>query len=274
MSVPACGRVGPVLAAFGEELASARAAQTGGAFTSDAAADAFLRARPEAFLIGVLFTQGIPAERAWAGPHLLAQRLGHFDLVRLASDRAAVAAAVARPPMLHRFKRILPGWISDMAAQLIERWGGDASSLWSDAPTAVELMERLRRFRGIGPKKAAMTAEILARHFGVPLREPAGGTVAYDVHVRRVFLRSGLVDHDSPSDVARAAALACPQAPGLLDLPAWLVGRQWCHPSDPSCEKCRLSAVCPRLIDRHVPGVGSRAGTRRHGSRQGTADEG
>lgn len=267
MNGPACGPVGTVLAAFGEELASARAAQTGGAFTSDAAADAFLRARPEAFLIGVLFTQGIPAERAWAGPYLLAQRLGHFDLARLASEHATVAAAVARPPMLHRFKRTLPGWISGMAAQLIQRWGGDASSLWSGSPTAAELMERLRSFRGIGPKKAAMAAEILARHFGVPLREPAGGTVAYDVHVRRVFLRTGLVDHDSPGDVTRAAALVCPQAPGLLDLPAWLVGRQWCHPRDPSCDECRLSSVCPRLIDRHVSGVGSRAGTRRSASR-------
>jgi len=258
--------VGRDLASWGECLAREGVAQTGGAFTDAPEADAFLRSRPDAFLIGVLFTQGIPAERAWAGPYLLSQRLGHFDLRRLAEERESVAAAFARPPALHRFVKTVPGWVSAAAARLVDCYGGSAAAIWEDRPTAAELMERLSTFKGIGRKKAAMAVELLSRCFGVPLREMQGGTVAYDVHIRRVFLRSGLVDVDTPDEIERAAAEASPDAPGRLDLPAWLIGRQWCRPVAPACDECRLAAVCPRLIERNVPGVGARrSGAKRAG---------
>jgi uncharacterized HhH-GPD family protein len=232
--------------------------QVGGAFTDDASADALVRTSPEAFLIGVLFTQGVPAERAWAAPYLLRERLGHLDLRRLAVEREAVEEAVARPPALHRFKHTVPGWISDAAQRLLDCWGGSAASIWADEPTAVELMERLARFQGIGRKKAAMAVELLTRVFGVRVRELEHGTVAYDTHVRRVFLRSGLVDRDTPADIDRAAAAAYPDAPGRLDLPAWLIGRQWCRPLGPDCDACWLADECPRLTTRSVQAVGAR----------------
>lgn len=256
------GAAAEELLAYGRELATARAAQVGGAFTDIAGADALLKASPEAFLLGVLFTQGMAAERAWAGPYLLRERLGHLDLHRLASERSAVLEAVSRRPALHRFRVTVAGWVSDAAARLLDCWGGDASRIWSAGSTAVEVTERLSAFRGIGPKKAAMAVEILARHFGVPIAGLEDGTVAYDVHVRRVFLRAGLVDVDSREAIAAAARRACPEAPGTLDLPAWLVGRQWCHPARPDCDACRLGGVCPRLTSRTVEGVGARTRAR------------
>jgi uncharacterized HhH-GPD family protein len=246
------------LSAYGVELASTSAAQVGGAFTDLPGADALVKSSPEAFLLAVMFTQGVPAERAWAGPFLLRQRLGHLDLLRLATERAAVDEAVCRRPALHRFKHTLAGWISDASARLLECYGGDASAIWSDAPTAIQLTQSLSEFRGIGRKKAAMAVEILSRHFGVEIRDMECGSVAYDVQVRRVFLRTGLADHDTPGDIARAAAEACPAAPGSLDLATWLVGRQWCHPRHALCGECRLGTVCPRLTERGVGGVGAR----------------
>jgi len=243
---------------LGGRLASEGAVQVGEAFTDVPEADELVRTCPEAFLLGVLFTQGIPAERAWAGPYQLRERLGHLDLRRLASEREAVAEAVARPPALHRFTVTLAGWISDTAGLLIERYGGRAASVWEDRPSADVLATRLMEFPGIGRKKAAMAVELLARCFGVDVCELESGTVAYDTHVRRVFLRSGLVDRDTPGEVARAAAEANPEAPGRLDLPAWLIGRQWCRPHAPACDECWLGDVCPRLTDRSVPGVGAR----------------
>ena len=257
-SAETCGPVGRRLAELGERLHAEGAAQVGGAFTDSAEADRFVKESPDAFLIGVLFTQGIPAERAWAAPYLLRQRLGHFDLERLARERDAVAAAVAMKPALHRFKMTVADWVSDSAGQIVERWGGRAEDLWADAPTARVLRERLMSFPGIGRKKAAMAVELIGRVFGVEIGEASGGTVAYDTQVRRVFLRSGLVDRDTVADVERAAAKACPEAPGRLDLPAWLIGRQWCHPSAPACGQCWLADVCPRLVDRGVAGVGTR----------------
>jgi uncharacterized HhH-GPD family protein len=250
--------VAAVLRSFGEELASAGSAQVGAAFTDIAEADALIKSSPEAFLLGVLFTQGIPAERAWAGPWLLRERLGHLDMERLAVEREAVAEAVCRRPALHRFKHTIAGWVSDAAERVLTCYGGEADAIWSPGSSVADVGERLSTFRGIGRKKAAMACEILTRHFGVLLTGAQDGTVAYDVHVRRVFLRSGLVESDTPDAVGTAARTACPDAPGTLDLPAWLVGRQWCRPNEPRCEECRLLSACPRRTWLGVEGVGAR----------------
>ncbi len=261
----AFGDLGPVaaeLAAFGRELSDSGAAQVAGAFTDMPDADELIKASPNAFLLGVLFTQGVAAERAWAGPWLLRQRLGHLDLVRLADDREAVDAAICESPALHRFTHTVAGWISDAAARLLACYEGDASRIWEPGSSVAEVSERLSLFRGIGRKKAAMAVEILRRHFGIPLSGADEGTVAYDVHVRRVFLRSGLTLRDSPEEVRAAAAFAYPGSPGTLDLPAWLIGRQWCRPVVPRCEECRLGEVCPRRVWMNVEGVGARTGAR------------
>lgn len=255
---PACTGVEGLLGAFAEDLAAAGAAQAGGNFTDLAPADAFVKGSPEAFLIGVLFTQGIPAERAWAAPYLLSCRLGHFDLGRLAFECDAVAAAVAAPPALHRFIRTIPGWISSAAERVLRDFDGSAAKIWEPGTHVLEVHRRLLGFDGIGEKKAAMATELLRRYFGVPMIGAEHGSVAYDVHVRRVFLRSGLIEQDTPAAVATAARVACPDAPGSLDLAAWLVGRSWCRPRGPRCEACRLAPACPRLIDRSVEGVGAR----------------
>lgn len=244
------------LVRYGRELEQLGAAQVGESFTGMAEADELLSSDPNAFLLGVLFTQGIPTERAWAGPYLLRERLGHLDLARLASETDAVRRAVQQPPMLHRFKNTLPDWISDAARRLLDEYEGDASKLWSPGSTVVQVTERLSGFRGIGRKKAVMACELLARHFRVELAGREGGQVAYDVHVRRVFLRSGLAEQDSIEAIERAAALACPEAPGTLDLAAWLIGRETCRPRAPLCDECRLAVVCPRRTWISVAGVG------------------
>jgi uncharacterized HhH-GPD family protein len=247
---------GEELLAFGRELAAAGAAQVGGSFTDDPAADALVRESPVVFLLGVLFTQGIPAERAWAGPYLLRERLGHLDLERLAAEEDAIARAVAHPPALHRFIYTLPKWIASAARRVLTEYGGRVEAIWAPGSHVLDVTDRLLAFEGIGEKKAAMAVEILMRHFGVPLVGEECGNVAYDVHVRRVFLRTGLVDHDTLQAVQDAARAVCGEAPGTLDLATWLVGREWCRPREPRCEECRLGRSCPRLTDRAVDGVG------------------
>lgn len=246
------------LVAFGRELEEQGAAQTGGSFSGIADADELLRTDPNAFLIGVLFTQGIPAERAWAGPYLLLRRLGHLDLERLAHEPEAVVRAVQSPPMLHRFKNTLPRWISDAAVRLLDEYSGDASRIWPTGSHVLDVTERLSKFNGVGRKKAVMATEILVRHFGVELEGRECGQVAYDVHVRRVFLRSGLAEVDSIEAIETAASCACAEAPGTLDLAAWLVGRETCRPRVPLCDECRLAVVCPRRTWIAVDGVGVR----------------
>jgi len=251
-------RVAASLLEFGRELAESGAAQVGDGFTGDARIDALLETQPNAFLLGVLFTQGIPAERAWAGPYNLGQRLGTLDIGFLSSNPDAVRRAVQRAPMLHRFKETLPRWISAAATRLLADYEGDAARIWPTGSHVIEVTERLSAFDGIGRKKAVMTVEILSRHFGVEFEGRECGQVAYDVQVRRVFLRSGMADVDSIETIERAAAAACPDEPGMLDLAAWLVGRDWCRPKRPRCDGCRLGEACARRIHLTPVGVGSR----------------
>ncbi len=161
-----------------------------------------------------------------------------------------VRAAIARPPSLHRYVENVPRWVVSAAQQVLDVYGGDAETIWNDAPTAVELRRRLEAFDGIGQKKAAMAVEILERDRGVVVRELSGSDVAFDVHIRRVFLRTGLADTDDLDHVVEQGRLAHPDRPGAIDLPAWDIGRRWCRPRDPDCDACPLAAACPRLIDR------------------------
>jgi endonuclease-3 len=251
-------QVAAELSSYGRELQETGDAQVGGSFSGNSDADALIESSANAFLLGVLFTQGIPAERAWSGPWELRARLGTLDPAFLAENPAAVRDAFQRPPMLHRFKETLPRWVSSAARRLLGEYDGDAENIWPLHAHVLAVTERLSAFDGIGRKKAVMTVEILTRHFGVELTGREHGQVAYDVQVRRVFLRSGLVCEDTREAIEAAAAAACPQAPGILDLPAWLIGRETCRPRKPLCDQCRLGAVCPRLVDCHVVGVGSR----------------
>jgi uncharacterized HhH-GPD family protein len=214
--------------------------------------DAFIRSDPFAFLIGVIFDQGIPFERAWAAPLELLRRLGHLDPERLVADPESVRKAVQQPPKLHRFVENVPAWVVLAAKRVLEEYGGDAGRIWGDEPTARELQRRLMAFTGIGQKKAAMAVEILERDLGVPIREMEGSDVAYDIHVRRVFLRTGFADEDSMAHMVEVARAVHPDRPGALDDPAWRVGKSWCHPRDPDCPNCVLLEPCARLIERTI----------------------
>jgi uncharacterized HhH-GPD family protein len=242
------------LLTYGRELAASNA-KPGivVTFTPNDAANQFVLKNPNAFLFAVIFDQGIQAERAWAGPYYLSQRLGHFDLERIAAmPLSELITVIRRPPALHRYVNNIPDWLIAAAEKLLAEYDGDSSNVWNDSPTATDLISRLTAFKGIGPKKAAMATQILMRDMGVPLRRTAGTQVAYDAHIRRVFLRTGLVGKDDPAQINSVARKFSPDDPGAMDLPAWYVGRNWCHPRNPECQTCRLSQVCAKLV--HLAG--------------------
>lgn len=107
-----------------------------------------------------------------------------------------------------------------------------------------EVDRRLREFHRIGQKKAAMAVEILLTKFDADLVGLDDTDIAYDVQVRRVFLRSGIVDRDDPRTMIEAARRLQPDRPGYIDAAAWHIGRKWCRPADPMCGECPLDEVC------------------------------
>lgn len=219
-------------------------------FTPNELANRFLVENPFAFLLAVIFDEGIVAERAWAAPYELQRRLGHLDPYLLADDLPSIAKAVVTPPMLQRFVNKTPPRIASAARRVVRDFGGDAGRIWGDEPSADELDRRLQAFDGIGQKKAAMAVEMLERDLKVPIKALHRTDIAYDVHVRRVFLRTGLADRDDRDHMIAQGRRLNPSRPGAIDFPMWLVGRRWCRPGVPSCPDCNLFAVCPRLVDR------------------------
>jgi endonuclease-3 len=242
------------LLAFGRELyAGGNKAGVVVQFTAEVAANRFVLECPNAFLFGVIFDEGISAERAWAAPYHLRARLGHFDMARLAaSDELEVSKAVAGPPALHRYVAKTPRRLINAARRLVEHYNGDAANIWAAESTATDVKLRLRAFDGIGQKKAAMAVNLLMRDLLVPLKGEAATEVAYDIHVRRVFLRSRLAPVDDVYAINLAAKQASPDNPGALDIAAWIIGRKWCRPGKPLCEECRIARVCPRDVNACV----------------------
>jgi uncharacterized HhH-GPD family protein len=218
--------------------------------TPDPTANDFVTQNPLAFLFAVIADQGITAERAWRVPYDLRRRLGQFDLNYIVSNPVAIENAVKGPPALHRFPQKYARWIVAAAERVLDQYGGDAGRIWNGNLTARQVHERLDVFRGIGQKKAAMAVEILERDLRVPISEMQGSDVAYDVHVRRVFLRTGLAKRDDLDHIVAVARMLRPERPGELDQPAWLIGRQWCHAGTPDCAGCPLTIVCPKVIYR------------------------
>lgn len=194
-------------------------------FTPDKNADALVHDDAFAFLLAVIADMGIRAERAWALPYELRQRLGgRLDPTVLISEPDAVRSAVQQPPKLHRFVNLMPEWFVEAARIVSDRYDGDAGGLWADEPTAVELRGRFEAFPGIGQKKAAMAVEILARDLGKPLRQLEGSDVAYDVHLRRVFLRTGLADRDEVGHMVAVARALYLTGPGRWTYPRGTLG--------------------------------------------------
>ncbi|HZU51163.1 MAG TPA: hypothetical protein VE968_04730 [Sphingomicrobium sp.] len=218
--------------------------------TPDPEANEFVTTNPLAFLLAVIADQGMPAERAWYLPYELNRRLGHFDPARMIADQAAIEAAVNGPPALHRFPKKYAGWIISCAKRVMNQYEGDAARIWKGNLPAREVYERLDQFEGIGQKKAAMAVEILERDLRVPISAMEGSDVAYDVHVRRVFLRTGLAQRDELDHIVAVARALHPERPGEIDMPTWLIGRQWCHAGTPDCGACPLNSTCPKIVSR------------------------
>ena len=225
------------------ELAAAQSRQPS-RLASSGEADALLRTNGFAFFVAVLLDQMMPAERAFDAPRVIRDRLGKLDPQTVIRRAKSLARAMHRKPMPYRYPATGTRQILSAAARIVALWGGRAENLWADEPSAQELIGRLREFEGIGQKKAAMAVEILERELGVPLREMDGSDVAVDVHIRRVFVRSGLAPDGRATTIIDSARRVHPARPGALDSAAWLIGREWCRPRKPLCDTCPIAWAC------------------------------
>lgn len=239
-------KINEALIQFGDKIGKTKKEKY---FSLNSNADDLIWKNPLAFLFGVIFDQNIPAERAWETPFNLQSRLGHLNVYKIADLKDdEIIKIFNQKPKFHRFPKVMALRIKRASQLLCEKYGGKAENIWDDNPRSDDLSRRFEEFDGIGQKKASMATNILVRDFGIEVRDKRGIDISYDIHVRTVFLRSGLSDRDDMNLMIQTARRINPEYPGILDNPCWVIGRRYCHPKNPSCADCPISEACPKLL--------------------------
>jgi endonuclease III len=219
-------------------------------FTKVPEADALLNdleRHPHAFVLACVMDRQVKAEKAWLIPYRISEELHGFstDTLRPLS-RADVNRLMTQPEPLHRFADKMSGFFQLAVQRIITDYAGDAARIWAGRPPSAEVVYRFLTFDGVGPKIASMAANILAREFKIPFADYFSIDISADIHVRRVFARLGLCAADASAEqvIYRAKALY-PEFPGMMDLPCWEIGRNWCKSRGPECASCYMSDLCP-----------------------------
>jgi uncharacterized HhH-GPD family protein len=138
-------------------------------FTDNDEANELLATDPLALLIGFALDQQVPVQTAFAGPLKIKQRLGTLEVARL--DPAKVEAAFREKPAVHRFPGSMATRVQELAAQVEDEYGGDASRLWREASDSDDLRKRISSLPGFGEMKIKALSAVLWKRFGVQAAE-------------------------------------------------------------------------------------------------------
>ena len=165
------------------------------------AADELLSRDPLALLIGMLLDQQFPMERAFAGPRLLADRLG-VDALSAAGladlDPEQLVRHFQGPPALHRYPGSMAARTQELCRLLVERYAGRAESLWDDALDGATLLGRLAELPGFGAQKSKIFLALLGKQYGV---RPSGWRETAGAYGEEGARRS-VADIDGPESLA------------------------------------------------------------------------
>jgi uncharacterized HhH-GPD family protein len=119
-------------------------------------------------LIGFALDQQVTVQKAFSGPLVLRQRLGHLDAARIAAtDPAELEQVFRTPPAIHRFPASMAGKVQALCQAIADDYDNDASRVWNEAIDGRDLQRRLLSLPGIGEMKARALIAIVGRRLGV-----------------------------------------------------------------------------------------------------------
>ena len=214
----------------------------------------YIKNCPHAFVIGCVMDKRIPYTKAWEIPNLIKKELGGFQMDMLLNRENEIRRLFEKKN-LHRHPTKAAAEMMDALKRIKRVYDGDASRIWRPSKgrppkAAWKIVRDFREFKGIGQKIANMAVKILARHISLTGKECVD--IAVDVHVRRVFVRTGLVE-GSPLDssfvqrIIDKARELHPDYPAGFDTPAWVIGIDHCHAKKPDCNHCPLDSLCDKV---------------------------
>ncbi len=221
-------------------------------FTKNQEADKLLnnlKKYPHAFVLACVMDRQIKAERAWLIPYKISKEIGGFEFSKLLSLNLKNIKKIFNKKSLHRFNDIMAKNFYLAIQKIHLDYNDNASNIWKNKPKSATVVRRFLEFDGIGVKIGTMAANILAREFKIPMKDYICIDISPDVHVKRVFKRIGFIPKNAGNDeLIYCARELNPQYPGIFDLSAWQIGRNWCHPRNPNCKDCYLNKYCPKIL--------------------------
>ncbi|OJF85038.1 Fe-S cluster assembly protein HesB [Nocardia seriolae] len=142
-------------------------------------ADELLSTDDFALLVGMMLDQQFPMEHAFRGPWKLADRMGGFDINRIAAaDPEEFEELAATPPAIHRYGRSMGRRVQELARYIVENYDGNTAGLWTEGdPDGKEVLKRLKKLPGFGDQKARIFLALLGKQRGLDAkgwREAAG----------------------------------------------------------------------------------------------------
>jgi endonuclease III len=208
-----------------------------------------LREFPHAFVLACLMDRREDWKRAWQVPYEISRRIPDFSISILSAlSHDQLTEFMSQPKKLHRYFTTMSGVFYHAVQRIVCEYDGHAERIWTGRPSSADVVYRFLQFEGAGPKIATMATNILARDYRIEFSDYYSVDISVDAHVRRVFGRLGLRRSEASNEevIYKARALS-PDYPGRLDLPCWIIGRNWCKvdESKRECGSCFMSDLCP-----------------------------
>lgn len=137
--------------------------------TTDDDANALLDKDPFALLVGMTLDQQYPMEHAFRGPQKIAEKMGGFDVRKIAdADPAEFEELCATPPAIHRYGRSMARRVQKLAKTIVDEYDGDTAAIWTRGkPSAKEVFARLHALDGWGQMKCQIFIALLGKQRGV-----------------------------------------------------------------------------------------------------------
>jgi uncharacterized HhH-GPD family protein len=147
--------------------------------TGDPEADKLLSEDPFALLTGMLLDQQIAMEIAFIGPKKIADRMGGFNVTKIAeADLEEFVELGVTKPAIHRYGGSMARRVHALAQYIVEHYDGKPEKIWTDGkPDGKEVLKRLKALPGYGDQKARIFLALLGKQLGIRptgWREAAG----------------------------------------------------------------------------------------------------
>ena len=170
--------------------------------TGNPVADELLAADDNALLLGMVLDQQVPMEKAFAGPAVIAERMGgRLDVAAIAAmDEEEFVALCSSRPAVHRFPGAMAKRVRQVCRVLVSDHDGDAGRIWRDADSGAEAKRAIGVLPGFGEQKAAIFTALLGKQRGV---RPPGWAEAAGTYGEAGVFRSvaDVVDESSLAKV-------------------------------------------------------------------------